>query len=72
MTQETCKECGSSELVYGVKIKHSTEAGHIGLEYRSGLIFSGAERLLADLCNHCGTIHRFWVRRTDRSWNTKD
>jgi len=72
MPQETCRECGSGDLAYGVKVCQSNETGHTGLQYRSGVIFSATERMLADLCKNCGTVQRFWVRRTDRPWQTKD
>jgi hypothetical protein len=30
----------------------------------------GTEKLYADLCKGCGTVSRFYVRETDRNWNT--
>lgn len=65
--QTACPHCGGTDIVSGVRTGQTAEAGSTGLQYQ-GLIFTGTEPLLADLCKSCGTVARLWVARADRDW----
>ena len=67
----SCPHCGGGDLVRGLELNQNAEVGSIGLAYRAAGIFRGTEGLWADLCRSCGTVVRFYVRRTDRKWVEK-
>jgi hypothetical protein len=68
MAQETCPFCGSEKLAKGVRVGQTAETGHIGLKYGSGMAFTGTEPLVADVCDVCGSVMRFWVKTPGRKW----
>jgi len=63
-----CAECKSTDFVAGVAVSQSAEAGHIGLSYKAFGFLRGTAKLYADLCRHCGTVARLYVRETDKPW----
>lgn len=69
-TSDSCDWCGSGDIVRGIPVSQNADAAAVGLRYTAGLIFSGTEELLADLCMKCGTVVRFRVAKTDRKWDT--
>lgn len=66
--QRTCSECGSTDIVTGIAVSKTAESGHIGLSYRALAILRGTEQLYADLCQHCGTVARLYVRESNQPW----
>jgi hypothetical protein len=69
--QPTCPHCGGTDVVTGVQLGKQAEAGYVGLSYRTMVVVTGTEPLLADLCRACGTVARLWVARVDRNWVAK-
>ncbi len=69
--KQKCPYCGSTDIVYNIRVKKSVESGWVGLDYRAVGPLSGTEPLLADLCLNCGTVLRFHVRNTSRRWYTQ-
>ena len=69
--QRTCPECGGSDIIAGVGVSKTGEAGMIGLSFKSLIILRGTAPLYADLCRQCGTVVRFFVRETDKPWMTE-
>ena len=65
---QVCPCCGSLKIRRNLELGQTAEAGHIGLPYRAGGIFTGTEALLADLCETCGTVVRLSVKETRRKW----
>lgn len=65
-----CPHCGGRELIRAVNLGLTAEAGSTGLKYRTFLIFTGTEPVLADLCKGCGTLARMYVQVADREWVT--
>ncbi|HNX31043.1 MAG TPA: hypothetical protein PKM35_05515 [Holophaga sp.] len=65
---QACPHCGSLKIRRNLELGQTAEAGHIGLPYRAGGIFTGTEALLADLCETCGTVVRLSVKETRRKW----
>jgi len=66
-----CLTCGSSDIAQNITMSQAVEVGTTGLEYRSAVIVSSTEPILADLCRQCGTILRLHVKNPDRKWITK-
>jgi len=66
-----CAHCGGSGRTRDIRVSQSNETGGTGLEYTMAKVFTACEELLADLCTDCGTVVRFYVRRTDRPWLTR-
>jgi len=66
-----CPHCGGADLVRAVTLSQSSEAGSVGLQYRTFLVLVGTETLYADLCKACGSIARLYVRQTERNWITE-
>ena len=64
----TCPQCGSKEIVEGIPLNQTAEAGNIGLSYRAWGPFRGTAPLFADLCQRCGTVVRLFVREPDKRW----
>jgi hypothetical protein len=67
-THRPCPECGSTEIVEGVGVSKTAEAGGIGLSYRSLGVLRGTSPLYADVCRKCGTVNRLFVREPDKPW----
>jgi hypothetical protein len=65
-----CSHCGSAELVLGVRIGQSAEVGHIGPQFKDGMLLVGTEPLFVDLCKACGHVQRFYVKNPDHRWLT--
>lgn len=55
-------------MTEGVRVNQTAEAGDIGLAYKAKFLLTGTEALYAVVCNQCGTIVRFFVRKPDREW----
>lgn len=55
-------------MVRGIKFNQGIEVGPLGPVYKAAGIFRGTETLYADLCRTCGSVTRFFVKRTDRNW----
>jgi hypothetical protein len=68
MTDQTCPHCGGTDIVRGIHVGKTAEAGDVGLSYQTALIITGTEPMLADLCQSCGTLVRLWVQQVDRKW----
>jgi hypothetical protein len=68
MNDPKCPCCDGADIVSGVRLGITAEAGRIGLEYRTALILVGTEPLLADICSACGSVVRLRVRNTKRNW----
>lgn len=64
----SCPHCGSTDLVLGLKLNQTADAGHVGLPYKTARIFVATEPLRADLCRRCGTVARWFVEEPDRPW----
>ncbi len=71
MSTDKCSHCGASEIVEGIKVRLTADAGSVGLQCKAGLGMWGAEPLLADLCSKCGTVVRLHVRSVERKWLTE-
>lgn len=67
-TRYTCPACGSTNIIAGVAVTKTAEAGSVGLSYRSLAIFRGTAPLYADLCRQCGTVVRLFVRDVNKPW----
>lgn len=65
-----CSHCGSTDLVLGVHIGQTAEVGHIGPQYKDGMLLVGTEPLCVDLCKACGHIQRFFVKNPNHRWLT--
>lgn len=63
-----CAECESADIVTGVPISQTAEAGHIGLSYKALGFLRGSAQLYTDVCRHCGTVARLYVREPDKPW----
>jgi hypothetical protein len=68
---QKCHACGGTDIVRNITMSQSVEAGYAGLQYRSLLMLTVTEPLLADLCRKCGTVVRMHVKTPDRKWETK-
>lgn len=68
---DRCPRCGGLDIVQGLKLNQTAEAGNIGLPYKAIGIFVGTEPLLADLCRTCGSVLRFFVKDPARNWIQK-
>ena len=64
----TCSHCGSSDLAFGLRISQSVEVGHVGPQYKDGLLLIGTEPLMIDLCTACGQVQRFYVKNPSHRW----
>jgi hypothetical protein len=70
MQDEMCPHCDGVDIMRNIKLGLTAEVGNVGLEYRTALILTGTEPLLADLCGTCGTVVRLRVQNTKRQWVT--
>jgi len=66
-----CPHCGGNDVVMGLKLNQTADAGSIGLPYSTATIFSGTEPLHADLCRTCGNVVRLFVKEPKRNWIQK-
>lgn len=66
----TCSRCGSSNLVFGIRMGMTAEVGDIGPQHKDGLLLVGTEPLHMDLCVACGHVQRFYVKNPDHRWLT--
>lgn len=64
----TCSYCGSGNLALGVRLGLTAEVGHVGPQFKDGLLLVGTEPLLADLCTACGQVQRLYVKNPDHHW----
>jgi hypothetical protein len=64
-----CSRCGSKEITVGITFSLGVEAGQFGLSHKAFGPFRGTEKVVADLCQSCGTIQRMYVRNTQRKWD---
>jgi len=58
-------------MLLGIKVVKSVDTGWVGFFYKAAGPFVGTEPLLADLCQNCGTVARFWVKNSRRRWLIK-
>ncbi|MFA5189268.1 MAG: hypothetical protein WC740_01000 [Verrucomicrobiia bacterium] len=65
-----CPDCGSTDVIAGVKISMTAEVGSIGLSYKANMLLHGTEALCADMCQACGTVIRLYVKNPRRKWIT--
>ncbi|MGE5295967.1 MAG: hypothetical protein ACM3VT_14170, partial [Solirubrobacterales bacterium] len=63
-----CSRCGSDKLALGVSLGMTAEVGHIGPQYKDGLLLVGVEPLRVDLCTACGHVQRLYVDKPDHRW----
>jgi hypothetical protein len=70
-SHKACPHCGGGDLISGLTMNQGVEVGAFGPVYRAAGIFRGTEALYMDLCRSCGTVARFYVKRTDRNWVQK-
>src|SRR5262245_27356536 len=61
-----CPYCAGVDLIRGVRLGLTAEAGSVGLKYRTLLVLVGTEPVYADVCKACGSVARSYVRETDR------
>ncbi len=66
----TCSRCGSGDLTIGVPLGLTAETGHVGPQFKDGLLLVGTEPLLVDLCTACGHVQRLYVKNPDHRWLT--
>jgi len=66
-----CTHCGGSNIVCGVTVDQTADAGRIGLAYKTRFVLMGTEQFYADVCDDCGTIVRLYVKTPGRTWYTK-
>ncbi len=66
----TCSHCGSGDLALGLRLGLTAEVGHIGPQYKDGLLLVGNEPMVVDLCTACGHIQRLYVKNPDHRWIT--
>jgi hypothetical protein len=68
----TCPECGSPDVVRGVVIGGTGDAGQISLAYRNegilGIPLAVKVPLVADVCNACGVVVRLYVESVGKTW----
>lgn len=64
-----CSYCKGSDIVTGVLVNQTADAGHIGLAYKAWKLLTGTERFYADLCRTCGTVLRLYVKEPAREWH---
>lgn len=67
-----CPYCGSSNIINGIMVDQTADAGRIGLAYRVRFKMVFTEQVLADLCDDCGSLVRIFVRTIGREWVTDD
>ena len=40
------------------------------MSYKTALVLTGTEPLVADLCDRCGTVARLYVKEVGKRWQT--
>ena len=70
--RESCPHCGGDQITKNIAVGLTAEAGNVGLDYRTVVLITGTEPLLADLCAACGTVTRLHVKNVSRKWLTND
>jgi len=70
-TAGKCPHCGGTNIVVGVRVDQTADAGRIGLCYKTKFVLMGTEPLYADVCEGCGTVTRMYVKETGKNWYTK-
>lgn len=70
MNTKSCVYCGSHNIKKGIDVAMNAEVNKIGLRYFAHSVFRVVEPFYADLCEDCGSITRFWVKDTQRKWDT--
>ncbi len=66
--KQVCLHCGGSDILLGLILDQTADAGNIGLQYKKWRILRAPEPLHADLCRACGTVLRFYVKECGREW----
>lgn len=66
-----CPHCGGSNIVAGVGVDQTADAGRIGLAYKTKFFVTGTEPFYADICDDCGTVVRLYVKTPGRKWYVK-
>ncbi len=66
-----CPYCGGSNIVEGVRVDQTADAGRIGLAHKTRLLVIFTEPFYADVCDDCGTITRIYVKETGKNWYRK-
>ncbi|NLT21869.1 MAG: hypothetical protein GXX82_02350 [Syntrophorhabdus sp.] len=66
-----CPHCGGGNIVVGVRVDQTADAGRIGLAYKTKFVLGGTEPFYADVCDDCGTITRIYVKETGKNWYRK-
>ncbi len=66
--ERVCFYCGGSDIVSGLTVDQTADAGQIGLAYKAWRLLQGTERLYADMCPSCGTVLRLYVKHPNRDW----
>lgn len=66
-----CTHCGGSNVICGVRVDQTADAGRIGLAYKTKFVVIGTEPFYADVCDDCGTIVRLYIKTRGRTWYTK-
>ncbi len=62
-----CPHCSGRDIV-PLPVVKSVDPGWVGFSYKALGSIGGTEPLLADLCQDCGTVLRFWVENSRRRW----
>jgi len=66
-----CPHCGGGNIVGGVRVDQTADAGRIGLAYKTKFVVIGTEPFYADVCDDCGTVARFYVKEKGKNWYKK-
>jgi uncharacterized membrane protein (UPF0127 family) len=66
-----CIYCNSTNIQADVVVGQTAEPRALGLKYRTNFLIFGVEPFYAELCKDCGSIVRFYLKKTDRNWYTK-
>jgi hypothetical protein len=62
-----CSYCGSKDIVSKLELG-ITGVGEFGITYKINAIFTGSEKLHAELCRTCGTVVRIFVANSKQNW----
>ena len=66
-----CPHCGGSNIVAGVRVDQTADAGRIGLAYKTKFFVTATEPFYADICDDCGTVVRLYVKTAKQKWYVK-
>ena len=67
--ETTCSHCGGTTIVRAVRVGKAADVGDIGLSFKTALVLTGTEPLVADLCDSCGTVVRLYVKEVGKRWH---